>query len=119
MHQRMMTAVSNGMRLGIFLIIGACLFAGASRVRPRIHPVALPLGSPSNLRELAPGNESVILSTELPEELQDFEARCHAPGVLVCQSFDSQDRVRPAKYPSSGLYAAWDGAYRGTIDATV
>jgi len=57
--------------------------------------------------------------TEPSGELQEFGARCRAPGVLVCQGFDSPGNFLAAKYPVSGLYAAWDGALRGTLDATV
>ncbi len=117
MHPRM-TGVSNGIRFGTFLVIGACLFAGASRVLPRIHVVP-PVASEPIMRQPASASESAVPSREQAGELQDFETRCHVPGVIVCQSFDSQDRSRPAKYPNSGLYAAWDGAYRGTIDTTV
>lgn len=52
-------------------------------------------------------------------EPQDFQTRCHAPGVTACVGFDSPEEFVPAKYPASGLYAAWDGAFRGMLDRTV
>lgn len=54
-----------------------------------------------------------------PVQPEDFETRCKAPGVLVCEGFDSADKFVPAKDPSSGLYPAWDGVYRGTMDSSV
>src|SRR5215831_5273586 len=52
----------------------------------------------------------------LPE---DFETRCHDPGVLVCQGFDSSEVAEPAKWPGAGLYPAEDGSIPGIIDSTV
>jgi hypothetical protein len=39
----------------------------------------------------------------------DFQARCHAPGVIRCYGFDSEAEVRPH------LEAAWDGVYRAEV----
>ncbi len=50
---------------------------------------------------------------------QDFDVRCRAAGVLVCVGFDSPDTVAPAKWPASGLYPAWDQAYRGKFDPVI
>ena len=47
---------------------------------------------------------------------QEFEVRCHAPGVIVCQGFDSPVIGVPASWPAPGLYPAWDKALRGTFD---
>ncbi|MGC1614969.1 MAG: hypothetical protein WA736_09810 [Candidatus Acidiferrum sp.] len=52
-------------------------------------------------------------------ELRNFEARCNAPGVFVCQGFDGLDEYRPAKYPGAGLYPGWDGTIRGVRDTTI
>ncbi len=46
---------------------------------------------------------------------QEFEVRCHAPGVIVCQGFDSPVIGVPASWPAAGLYPAWDKALRGTL----
>lgn len=54
-----------------------------------------------------------------PQGLLNFEARCGAAGVLVCEGFDGADEYRPARYPNSGLYPAWDGAFRGTRDTSI
>jgi len=54
-----------------------------------------------------------------PTQLQDFDTRCHAQGVLVCKGFDSPSDFVPAKWPASGLYPAADQVIRGTMDTTV
>jgi hypothetical protein len=53
------------------------------------------------------------------QELRTFEQRCGASGVLVCQGFDTPAEYGPARYPSVGLYPAWDGAIRGVRDTSV
>ncbi len=57
--------------------------------------------------------------TKPPQELQDFETRCRAPGVLVCEGFESPAEFAPARWPASGLYPAWDQVIRGTRDTSV
>jgi hypothetical protein len=52
-------------------------------------------------------------------EFQDFEARCKAPGVLVCLGFDSPGSFAPAKWPATGLYPSGDGVFRGTFDTAI
>lgn len=54
-----------------------------------------------------------------PGELADFETRCHAAGVLVCQGFDSPETFVAARWPAAGLYPAADGVVRGTMDASI
>jgi hypothetical protein len=54
-----------------------------------------------------------------PQEPQDFGTRCQAPGVLVCQGFDSSHVIVPAKAPASGLYPAEDVVFRGTFDPAI
>jgi hypothetical protein len=51
--------------------------------------------------------------------LQDFQQRCAAPGVLVCQGFDSPSAFVPAVYPASGLYPSGAGLYKGTMDTSI
>lgn len=55
------------------------------------------------------------------EELatKDFQQRCAAPGVLVCEGFDDPARFRPAYYPASGLYPSGAGLFKGTIDSSI
>lgn len=59
-----------------------------------------------------PGREAAL-------GFQDFGARCQAPGVLVCEGFDSPAEFSAAKWPTAGLYPAWDGVLRGTMDTTI
>jgi hypothetical protein len=66
-----------------------------------------------------PGDESSASNsaqkgTSEPEQL-DFEARCHAPGVIVCQGFDLPQIAIPARSPGSGLYPAGDNSFHGTF----
>jgi hypothetical protein len=63
--------------------------------------------------------EISLESADSVQELRSFEERCSAPGVLVCQGFDSPEEYRPAKYPDAGLYPAWDGAIRGVRDTSI
>jgi hypothetical protein len=56
---------------------------------------------------------------EVEEEPQGFEERCQAPGVTVCEGFDSPEKFAPAADPGSGIYPAEDGVFRGTMDTTV
>ena len=51
--------------------------------------------------------------------LQSFQMRCTAPGVLVCEGFDSPSKFIEARWPSSGLYPAGDGAIHGSLDKAV
>jgi hypothetical protein len=57
--------------------------------------------------------------TNAPSEPQDFEERCKAPGVLVCQGFDSPADFLPARWPASGLYPAWDKTIHAARDTDV
>lgn len=45
----------------------------------------------------------------------DFQARCSAPGVLVCVGFDTPAEMASGK----NLFPAWDGKIRGTADTTI
>ena len=51
--------------------------------------------------------------------LQDFQQRCAAAGVLVCEGFDSPSDFTPAVSPASGLYPSGSGLYKGTMDTAV
>jgi hypothetical protein len=67
----------------------------------------------------ATGTPTLDVNAAASQELQDFETRCKGPGVLVCVGFDSPIEFRPAKWPASGLYPAWDNAFRGKLDTTI
>ncbi len=54
-----------------------------------------------------------------PQELEDFDKRCHGEGVLICVGFDSPADFLPAKWPASGLYPAGDHVFRGTLDTKI
>jgi len=49
---------------------------------------------------------------------QDFQTRCAAPGVIVCQGFDDPSVFAPAVWPGSGPYISDVNTYP-TIDTTV
>jgi len=53
---------------------------------------------------------------------QDFEERCHAPGVLKCVGWDSPSDFAPAHGGggyADGLYPASDGSFQGTMDTSI
>ncbi len=45
----------------------------------------------------------------------DFQARCSAPGVLVCVGFDTASEMASGK----NLFPAWDGQIRGKADTAI
>src|SRR5882672_4430641 len=47
---------------------------------------------------------------------QDFNARCHAAGVVVCQGFDSPLVNIAARWPAAGLYPGGDNMIHGKFD---
>src|SRR5260370_25924877 len=47
---------------------------------------------------------------------QDFTARCHAAGVVVCQGFDSPLINIAARWPAAGLYPGGDNMIHGKFD---
>ena len=66
-----------------------------------------------------PADSVIAPHKETGPALQDFGVRCQSPGVLVCEGFDSPAEFAAAKWPAAGLYPAWDGALRGTMDTTI
>lgn len=44
----------------------------------------------------------------------DFQTRCAAPGVTLCQGFDNPADFAQNKY----LYANWQGVFKGTMDTS-
>jgi hypothetical protein len=66
-----------------------------------------------------PAISDVVAGQNETRVLQDFETRCKAPGVLVCRGFDSSADFAEARWPTSGLYPAWDGVLRGKMDIAV
>ncbi len=98
-------------------IAGCCLLAVASgRKSGEANAKRVPVAAP-----LWPGAEARVPESkqELRQGQQDFEGRCHAEGVLVCQGFDTPEITIPAKYPASGLYPAGDQSFRGFFDSKV
>jgi len=45
-----------------------------------------------------------VSNTGVTPAMQDFEARCSAAGVIVCQGFDDPSVLTPPTWPASGLY---------------
>jgi hypothetical protein len=79
------------------------------------------LAGTSDSSDVLPVEELIptVVNSNPSEQLRKFEFRCHAPGVLVCQGFDSADVTNPAKYPASGLYPAGDGNFQIFFDTKV
>jgi hypothetical protein len=50
------------------------------------------------------------------QQPQDFNARCHAAGVIVCQGFDSPIISIAARWPAPGLYPGADTLIHGSFD---
>lgn len=49
----------------------------------------------------------------------DFQARCSAAGVVLCEGFDDAAKFTPPAYPGSGLYPAGDGKIHGSRDTAI
>jgi hypothetical protein len=94
----------------ILLIAAVVYWARGATLKPGELDPAKPLGSPSSKT-----------SERVPTQWQpaNFETRCQAAGVLVCEGFDSLDKYSAAKWPGTGLYPAGDGTLRGTLDTRV
>ncbi len=80
-------------------------------------------GQVQSARSAAPPAESGELQGQestKPEvtgtQLRDFNSRCHADGVVVCQGFDSPLINIAAQWPAAGLYPAGDNAIHGKFD---
>ncbi|MCC7386212.1 MAG: hypothetical protein IT384_30495 [Deltaproteobacteria bacterium] len=58
------------------------------------------------------------LAFALPPD-EDFQARCSAAGVVLCEGFDDARSFGAAIYPASGLYPAGDGQIHGAQDTAV
>jgi hypothetical protein len=71
-------------------------------------------------RPLAPSKEAQSQESANQEiagiQPQDFNSRCHAVGVVVCQGFDSPLINIAPRWPSPGLYPAGDGMIHGKFD---
>jgi hypothetical protein len=52
------------------------------------------------------------------QQPQDFNVRCHASGVVVCQGFDSPLINIAARWPGPGLYPGGDTLIHGSFDRT-
>jgi hypothetical protein len=84
-------------------------FGGATGNSAMVEPNSAPEATGVEARE-------AVRAQEAPA---DFATRCHAAGVLVCEGFDTPDKLAAAKWPATGLYPAADGALRGTLDPQV
>ncbi|HKV62598.1 MAG TPA: hypothetical protein VJO16_11835 [Candidatus Acidoferrum sp.] len=102
------------LRIAVFAGVVVCGFAFGRVLIP--HPLA-PLPEPS---PILAGTEAqaTALPNEAPEvqEPQDFNARCHAAGVIVCQGFDSPLISIAARWPAPGLYPGADTLIHGAFD---
>jgi len=82
------------------------------------HPSMLsPVSSPIFIRT-GPQTAAPAKEDSAEQQPQDFNARCHAAGVLVCQGFDSPLISIAAKWPSPGLYPGADNLIHGSFDRT-
>src|SRR5712692_3729655 len=104
-------------RLVSLFVVSACLCAlCAGWVRSRVDASGAGRITPEE-----PKSSLLPKKTGKPKpiELADFEKRCGAGGVLVCEGFDSADKFRAGRWPATGLYPAADGKLRGTLDTGV
>jgi len=74
---------------------------------------------PKSRASSATDSEKSTKKSEVPAEMKDFDSRCKANGVLVCEGFDSEDKYDPARWPRPGVYPAADKVLRGTLDTKV
>lgn len=117
--RKLRTNPSGASLLIVFLSLLACLlFASLKATSDRIF-YREALGRERSPSAAKTTGATLIESRDAGQELRSFEERCNASGVLVCRGFDSPDEYRPAKYPSAGLYPAWDGAIRGVRDTSI
>jgi len=78
------------------------------------------LGPFSGLRSSAVlASSSLVEKSDVLTEPKDFDARCKASGVLVCEGFDSAEVFAAPKWPATGIYPAYDKVTRGTLDTKV
>jgi hypothetical protein len=70
----------------------------------------------ANLSVIGGSGASTSKRQEASEQPQDFNTRCHATGVVVCQGFDSPLLNIAARWPAAGLYPAADGVIHGKFD---
>jgi hypothetical protein len=100
------------------LLAGLILCGLAFERAPDLNFAKTPPG-PSSLSSRIKAQVAAPTKQEAAEQQpQDFDARCHAAGVLVCQGFDSPIIALPARWPASGLYPSGDNAIRGFFDRT-
>lgn len=62
---------------------------------------------------------SVTVSNSGNTALQDFQSRCAAPSVIVCEGFDSAAEFVPALSPNTGLYPGVDNTIEIVQDTSV
>ena len=104
------------LKVSSFLAVACVCAVGAARMKPKVDAA-------TDERTAWEKRESDVLPGTMTKpqrvELADFDKRCHATGVLVCEGFDSADKFQAAKWPASGLYPSGDGKLRGTLDTSV
>ncbi len=104
-------------RIVSLFLVSACLCTlPVERVRLRVHASGTERPVSEKLDDIARAKNS---NKTPPVELADFDKRCHANGVLVCEGFDSPDKFVVAKWPATGLYLSGDEKLRGTLDTSV
>jgi hypothetical protein len=102
---------TNALRIGLFVA-----FVLAAIVALEKSSVNLQAENTGKTNEVASAFDK---NSAPPTELLNFDTRCHAAGVLVCEGFDSTTDFVRAKWPNSGLYPAADEMIRGTMDTSV
>jgi hypothetical protein len=101
-----------------FTILGSLLSGSTMTEIPSFSSQGIALGKMGNTL-VVKGRARASTASAPIAKLETFEERCHKEGVLVCVGFDTPKEFVPAKWPNSGLYPAWDNAYRGSLDTGV
>jgi hypothetical protein len=104
----------------LLFLLGSCALPGirvgpSLRAQPKLG-TRTPVLWDALTKRAGPAAQAKEGEAGLPD-FEDFQIRCHAPGVIVCQGFDLPPLA--AKWPASGLYPAGDGAVRGTFDTSI
>jgi len=102
--------------LGVAVLAGLilCGFAFKQRANPNRARESAQPALPSRSGEIEASTSTRQETAE--QQPQDFNARCHAPGVVVCQGFDSPLINIAARWPAPGLYPGGDNSIHGKFD---
>src|SRR5712691_7607714 len=102
--------------LGVAVLVGLILCGLALEQRSNPNRAMGP-AQPAPLSGDGEIHESTSTKQETAElQPQDFNARCHTPGVVVCQGFDSPLINIAARWPAPGLYPGGDNMIHGKFD---